>query len=205
MPMTNEPIFQSIFGADWLRLPAVMHKHYANRPFCRDRVTVEGSMNIEVSVLARLLAPFMRLTGALAPIAGKHVPVTVHFDSQIDNNGFGFNRIFHYPNQKPYHFRSNMVPIGGAEVIETMPSGIGWQCAFLFDGQRIIMAHRGYCLKLWGKSLPLPLEWILGKGYAEEEAIDDDRFRMHMHITHPIFGKVYAYSGTFTIKEMVLA
>ena len=202
--MQNQPIFMSVFGKQWKSLPAVMHKHYANRGYSSDRVTVDGKMKIEVSLFAKVISPFMRLTGALAPYAGENVPVTVHFDSEQNSNAFCFNRIFHYPNKPPYHFRSRMIPAGGNEVIEYMPAGIGWHAAYSFDGQKIVMKHLGYKIKAFGRMLSLPLEMVLGRGYAEEEAMSDDSFRMYMDIRHPLFGKVYAYSGEFKITEVTL-
>lgn len=178
-----------------------MHKHYANRGYTSDRVTVDGLMKVETSLLARLLAPLMRLTGALAPYAGENVPVTVHFDSEKESDAFCFDRIFHYPNRKPYHFRSRMLPCGDNEIIEFMPLGIGWHAAYSFDGHKILMKHLGYKFKAFGKTFPLPLEFVLGRGYAEEEAISENEFRMYMDIRHPLFGKVYAYSGEFRITR----
>lgn len=202
--MQNQPIFMSVFGKQWESLPDVMHKHYANRGYSSDRVTVDGIMKVEVSLFAKLISPFMRLTGALAPYAGENVPVTVHFDSEQNSNAFCFNRIFHYPNRPPYHFRSRMIPTGGNEVIEFMPAGIGWHAAYSFDDQKIVMKHLSYKIKAFGRMLSLPLELVLGRGYAEEEALSDDSFRMYMDIRHPLFGKVYAYSGEFKITEVTL-
>lgn len=202
--MQNQPIFKSVFAKQWESLPAVMHKHYANRGYTSDRVTVDGKVKIEISFFAKLISPFMRLTGALAPYAGNDVPVTVHFDSEKNSNVFCFNRIFNYPNRPPYHFRSRMIPAGGNEVIEYMPVAICWHAAYSFDGQKIVMTHLGYKIKAFGRMFSLPLELILGKGYAEEQAISNDSFRMYMDIRHPLFGKVYAYSGEFKITEVNL-
>jgi hypothetical protein len=194
----------SIFGKQWESLPAVMHKHYANRGRTSDRVRVDGFMKIEVSLFAKIISPFMRLTGALAPYAGENVPVTVYLDSEKNSNAFCLNRIFHYPNRPPYLFCSRMFPAGDNAIIEYMPSGIGWHAAYLFDGQQIELKHLGYKIKALGRVFSIPLELFIGKGYAKEEAINDDRFRMYMDIRHPLFGKVYAYSGEFTITEVNL-
>lgn len=180
-----------------------MHKHYANRPHSKDVVTVEGVMKVEVPIFAKLLTPLFRLAGALVPYAGENVPVTVHFRSEPDSAAYCFDRIFHFPGKQPYHFRSRMVPVGGNEVVEFMPIGIGWNASYHYDGHKVLIEHRGYKAKLFGKLVRLPLELLMGRGYAEEEAIGDDRFRMYMDIRHPLFGKVYAYSGEFIVKEVV--
>jgi len=200
----KQPIFQPIFAPQWEKLPAVLQMHYANRPYCSDRVTVEGIMKVEVSLLARLLSPLMRITGALAPYVGDNIPVIVHFESEPDSNAFCLNRIFHFPTRKPYHFHSRMIPAGGNELIEWMSSGIGWHASYAFEGDKVRMRHLGYKIRLFGNIFSLPLEIFLGKGYAEEEAISENSFRMYMDIRHRWFGKVYAYSGEFTISEVKL-
>jgi len=203
-PQDDIPIFKSVFGHQWQSLPSVMHKHYANRPYSNDVVTVEGKMQVEVSRFARLLSPLLRLAGALVPYAGKDIPVTVRFCSESDSNVFCFDRIFYFHGRAPYHFRSRMVPVKGGEVIEFMRIGIGWKARYRYDGRKVILEHRGYVVKFLGILLRLPLELLMGSGYAEEEAMSDDRFRMYMDIRHFLFGKVYAYMGVFTVTGMAV-
>lgn len=197
-------IFKDVFGNDWNRLPKVMQLHYANRAFSADRVTVEGVMDVELSFVAKVLAPLMSIFGILTPYGGKGVPVTVHFDSSPNDNTFGFNRKFKFPNNE-FIFKSKMVPQSGNEIIEFMKCGIGWHCEYLYDGRKVILKHKGYKLKLFGKLIPLPVSLIIGKGYAEEVAIDDETYKMYMDIQHPILGKIYSYQGVFKIKEVKLS
>jgi hypothetical protein len=198
--MSNEPIFKSIFGQDWDTLPPVMRKHYANRPYHDDRVTLEGSMKIESSVLGRLLTPFFRLAGTLVPYEGENIPTTVHLISTATSGVFQFDRCFHFAD-KPYHFFSYMQPIGGNELVEFMRFGLGWRVAYHWNGDKVILTHRGYVLKLFGVLMPLPLGLIMGKGYAEETPINDDEFSMMMEIVHPLWGKIYGYSGIFKVSK----
>jgi len=198
------PIFQSIFGEQWSQLPSVMQKHYANRPYCHDVVTVEGKMTIEVSFFMQLLSPLLRITGALVPYAGENIPVTVHFRSQKDSDAYCFDRIFYFHGKPPYHFCSQMRSVGNSEVVEFMRIGVGWRAWYSYDGRKVVMAHRGYAIKLFGKLVRLPLELLLGRCNAEEEALDDKHFRMYMDIRHPLWGKIYGYSGEFMVTEMVL-
>lgn len=202
--MSSEPIFKSIFAEQWKNLPPVMYKHYANRPYTRDLVTVKGTMKVELSLLARLLSPLLRITGALVPIAGKNIPVTVHFRSEPDTNRYVLDRIFHFPGKPPYRFHSCMMPLGGSEIIELMSMGIGWHASYRYEGGKILIEHHGYKIKLFRKLIRLPLEFLLGKGYAEEEALSEDRFKMYMDLRHPLFGKIYIYSGEFAVMEILL-
>mgnify|MGYP000194456811 CR=1 FL=1 len=201
----NKPIFQYIFGEQWQHLPQVMRKHYANRPYSKDVVTVKGVMKIEVSTYAKLLSPFLRIAGALVPYPGDNIPVTVRFYSEQDTDVYSFHRIFHFTDRPAYHFRSHMVHVGSNKIIEFMPIGIGWNASYRYDGQKVLIEHCGYKMKLFGYLIKLPLELLLGKGYAEEEALSDNRFRMYMDIKHPIFGKVYSYMGEFSVSEVALS
>ena len=198
-PAPTRPIFQSIFGADWARLPTVMKRHYAIRPASDDSITVEGQLDIEMITPVSLMA---RLTGLLVPYQGQAVPVTVTFSSDRDRTGFRFERVFDYPDKPRIRFRSVMEPVGGNELIEFMRFGLGWKAAYHWDGSKVILRHRGYVLRLFGRILPLPLEPILGRGHAEETPLSDDSFSMWTHTIHPLFGKTFGYRGRFRIAAM---
>lgn len=186
-------------------MPQVMHQHYANRPHTRDVVVVEGIMEVRASRLMQLFAPLLKWSGLLVPYQAKKVPTTVIFRSEPNSNAFCFDREFRFPGKAPYHFRSRMMPVGGNEVIEYMSLGIGWRAAYGFADGKVVLTHRGYVLRILGFHIPLPMHWLFGKGYAEEEATSETSFRMHMNICHPWFGEVYAYAGNFEVKEIVLA
>ena len=200
----HPPIFQPIFGESWNDLPPVMRKHYANRPFSHDVVTVEGMMSIRIAPAMRLLFPLLRLAGALVPYEGEDVPVTVHFRSEPDSDAFCFERVFYFPNRKPYVFRSRMRPQGGDEMVDFMRFGIGWRGGYAWEGGKVKMHHKGYAWRMLGVVMHLPFDWLLGRGEAEEEAIDEDTFRMEMTMTHPWFGEVYRYGGEFTVEHIAL-
>ncbi|MEM7020274.1 MAG: DUF4166 domain-containing protein [Pseudomonadota bacterium] len=97
-------------------------------------------------------------------------------------------------------FHSRMVQYQADEVIEIMPFNIGWRLSYGWENNKVTLKHRGYVLRLFGGFIPLPLAFLLGRGYAEETAIDDNTFTMSMHVMHPWWGKVYGYAGTFQIK-----
>jgi hypothetical protein len=198
----GEPIFRPIFGADWERLPPVMRDHYAVRAGSRDEVEVAGLMDVALAPVTRLMAPLLRATRTLVPMAGTGVPVTVRFSCGDGETAFRFDRIFCFPGRNPWHFRSRMVPVGGNEILEITASGLGWRAAYSFSEGKVRLEHRGYGVRRFGRLIPLPLTWIFGRASAEEVAIDDHSFRMRMEIRHPLFGLVYAYGGVFRVTEM---
>ena len=56
-------------------------------------------------------------------------------------------------------------------------------------------------MNIFGYFIPLPLTFLIGKGYAEEIATDNKTFDMITHITHPWWGKIYEYKGRFKVIE----
>jgi predicted DCC family thiol-disulfide oxidoreductase YuxK len=197
----ESPLFKPVFGDDWDRLPPVMHRHYANRPFHDDVVTVEGRLDVESSFVGRLLRPAFRWAKALVPHEGKGVPVTVHFVTDARSNAFRLERTFHFPGRAPYVFRSAMIPMRGNELVEMMGRGSGWRSAYKWDGRKVVLSHRGYVVRMFGLYIPVPLTLLIGSGYAEEAAIDDDTFSMWTEIRHPWWGKVFSYGGTFSVTK----
>jgi hypothetical protein len=41
----------------------------------------------------------------------------------------------------------------------------------------------------------------MGQGYAEEVPLDENTFSMMTEIRHFLWGKVYGYSGVFTVTQ----
>jgi hypothetical protein len=192
-------IFEPIFGDIWQSMPAVFHKHYAIRQNSQDSVMVEGKMLIKMSKVFKILAPIMKLAGLLVPYEGAF-ETKVIFTAEDDN--FHFNRIFTLPNNKTYHFCSTLMPQGGNLVYEKMNFGFIWASRFIYAEDKVQIIHESYRFNLFGKSIRLPLELMLGKGNAYEIAIDDDNFKMKMTIEHPIFGLIYGYEGQFKVSEI---
>jgi len=197
----KQPIFKSVFAESWDSMPPVMHKHYANTPYSDDVYVAEGTMNITFGWLGKLLSPIFKRLGVLVPYQGVYVATTVYFRSEKDSNNFIFDRVFNFPNQEPYNFYSTMTQVKGDEVIEYMKFGIGWKCSYIYEEGKVKLLHRGYVWEIFGLNIPVPISLLMGKGYAEEESVDEDSFNMIMTIKHPIWGKVYEYKGTFTMKE----
>lgn len=195
----HESIFKPIFGEGWNKLPPVMHKHYANRPYSTDFSIVEGKMDI---MCKWYLKPFFWFLGTVPPYNKKNVDVTLKFNSQPDNAAFCFDRAFHFKGRKPFHFRSFMTQMKENEVMERMNYGICWHSYYSWDGAKVTMRHKGYSWRVGGINIPLPITWLIGRGDADEWPIDDNTFDMCATIIHPLLGKVYEYKGQFKmVKE----
>ena len=61
------------------------------------------------------------------------------------------------------------------------------------------MTHQGYSFNLFGKFIPLPVTWLIGRGDAVEFAVDEHHFDMKVEINHFLFGLLYTYYGRFKV------
>lgn len=199
----SESIFAPIFRDQWERLPSVFQKHYANHPFTTDEAIVEGKMDITISKLMCCFTPFLKWFNVLVPYQGRDIPVTVRFCSKQDSSQLHLLRTFYFPNKNPYEFNSCMQVMGKEDVIERMKFGLGWRMRYFYDGTKVIMQHKHYVLKIMKWWVPLPLEIIMGKGYAEEEVIDANTYRVTMMMRHALLGELYRYEGNFTFTSLV--
>lgn len=199
--LKNEPTFKAVFGQSWHELPLVLRKHYANHPYTEEVTTFNGILDVTCKPPLLWMSPVMRLLGQIPAYNQAGVPVTVHFESETDSKAFSFNRVFHFSTGKPYHFHSRMYQIQADEVVEIMRFGFGWRMKYSWDGEKVILAHKGYAVQLMGHLIPLPITALLGKGYAEEYPIDDNTFDMNVSIVHPWFGKMYGYQGRFEVSN----
>lgn len=201
MSLTHNSFFKTIFAKQWDVMPNVLQRRYANATYSNDEVVVEGILDVHLSTWAKLLSPFLRICGALVPYADRNIPVTVRFNSELHSNAVWFNRTFNFANKSPYRFSSKWMPVKDETVIEFMRFGLGWKMRLHYDGKKVRMDHAGYIWQFGKYAIPLPFEFILGKGYATEEAISDDEFVMYFEILHPVFGKVFGYDGKFKLAQ----
>ena len=195
------PIFKSVFGLQWDQLPPVMQQHYGIRPYTNDQVIVDGVMDVVCYRPLSFAKPLYRLMGSIPLTTEYGVRCTVHFNSSPRNRRFGFVRHFWFVHRRFYRFRSNMLAIGGERVIEIMRFGFCWKMLYRWEDSRVKLIHDGYGLYWFGHLVSLPLTWLLGRGDAEERAVDDNHFAMKVVMMHPLFGIQYSYSGTFNITQ----
>jgi hypothetical protein len=196
----TQSIFQSVFNQQWESLPRVIKMRYANRPFSEDIVTVKGHLNVHFSNVMKFFMPILGLFKILVPYQGENIPVTVKLRSENNLPGVYFDRTFYFPGKKPYRFCSYMQHIKDNNIVEFIRFGVGlsMKCSY---NNKVLLEHNGYVWKIFGLVIPLPLSFIMGSFYAEEEPISDDSFHLLVRITHPLFGKIFEYNGILHISS----
>jgi len=194
------PIFKPVFGADWDKLPAVIKKHYANRPYSNDVTRAKGKMTITFSPIMKMMAPMLSFFKIFAPAPGKDISVEVDYLSSPQDARFVFDRRFYYPQlAKPFEFKTTLWHIKDNVIVDTLRFGVGLKFIYQFDGTKIKFIHNGYVLVLGKLRIPLPLTWLLGRGYGEETPVSDESFHFFLESVHPIFGRIIRYEGVFVL------
>lgn len=199
--MNNNVIFQKIFGEKWQLLPTVFKRHYAIRENSDDKIVAKGTISVDFSWLISLFRPIIASLHILPIKRAKDIPITVIFSCQNNPTAFCFNRIFYY-SDKPFTFNSKQIPIGGNKIIEiTMGSILGWKCSYDYINNEVVLKHHAYVMKLFSWYVRIPLELVMGKCHASEQAISDSAFQMKVQFTHFLFGFIYTYYGKFEIQK----
>lgn len=187
----NSPM-QLALGADWSSLPTALKAHY------RHGATVDtGQMDVDYPRFMQPYLSLLRLLGALVNQRGAGIPTVV--EKTVIGDRQVWRRTITYPNGRRIHFNSTWVHAGGNKMIEFVNPLLGLKMEAWREESRL--RYRGICfvLKLGKWHIPLP-EWLLGQTTIVEEAIDDTHFAMDFRLTHPLFGQVFRYSGTFAVE-----
>ncbi|MFT5703742.1 MAG: hypothetical protein ACI9TO_001120 [Rickettsiales bacterium] len=70
---------------------------------------------------------------------------------------------------------------------------------YVYEDNLVKLKHRGYVIRILGFNISAPASLLIGKGYAQERAISDDKFEIFVTITYPLWCKIYEYDGLFQI------
>jgi len=197
-------LFEQALGKDWQNVAPVVQKHYGLRPYSKDEIELEGIMSVYYSLAAFVLLAPARLFAGPVLLREDNIPVHVKNNAQPQSKAMHWHRSFKTASQtKPLLFHSCMEYAGGNEVIEYIGSNprfcMGIKMAIRQEQGAIIYESTGYLLKLGTLRLPLPGHMFLGRAWIEEKASDDQEIAMKFFIKHPLWGRIYSYSGTFSI------
>lgn len=192
-------LIEKIYGEDAHTIPIVLKKRYASTPYVNGKIILTGTMNVTLSKLFNFLSPILQFTGTLVPYSATNIPVTVNLISDERSDAIMMERHFYYQGKKPYIFSSCVMHIKNNLVIEEIKFGIVSKLIYSYKDNTIFMNHGGYALKLGSKLITLPLGIVFGRVTAYEKAISDIEFEMQVNLTHPLFGRIFQYDGTFKI------
>jgi hypothetical protein len=200
MMSATDPVFKQALQTRWDALAPIIQTHYGLTPFTKKSLLLKGSMeSVSHSMFANFLIPFTTLVGAFVPYRGKNIPVEVVNRSHRDKPGFYWQRTFFFESRKPFIFRSVMHRTGPQEITEYVRFGFGIRFKLREKNGGLIYHDKGYVWKGGKRSIPVPVNLLVGKAYIEEMPVSDTEFSMNMELTHPIYGQTFQYKGMFSI------
>ena len=202
MPNTSQPVIKKALGENWEQLATIVKRHYDITPGEDASMTIKGVMEeVYHSNIAKLFLLPGRIFGALVPYRGNNIPTEVRNWTTRDNASDMFwHRTLDFDN-KQVIFASRMEHIEGNEIIEHVRYGMGIRMGMSVDRGALVFRSKGYVLNSGLVRLPIPAWLILGDAEIIEQALSEDKFRIDFNMLHPLFGRTFAYSGTFYISE----
>lgn len=188
-------LMQLALGTDWDKLPDSLKAHYQ-----AERNVDIGHLDIE---FPRWMKPYLwllHLFGALSPRAGRGVSTRVEKNA-ISGRQY-WRRTITFSDGKTVEFDSFWIPSGGNRVIEFVNAVMGLEMAAGVVGNELHYDGVRYVLKFGRFIVGLP-EWlILGHTTIVERELSIGTFGMDFRLTHPLFGRIFRYSGVFVTQRL---
>jgi hypothetical protein len=188
-------LMQRVLGDDWEKLPSALKAHYHLGP----NVDI-GHLDIE---FPRWMKPYLwllHLFGALLTRSGRQVPTQV--EKEVVAGRVHWRRTMSFPDGATAWFDSFWVSSGGNQLIEFVNPVMGLEMAVHVEGDELRYEGVRYVLIFGRMVIGLP-EWlILGHTTIAERGLSARSFAMDFRLTHPLFGEVFRYAGTFVTKRL---
>lgn len=188
-------LMQQALGDDWEKLPDSLKAHYQPGP----NVDI-GHLDIEFPNWIKPYLHLLQLFGALLARSGKKLPTRVEKDVSADRQYW--RRTMTFPDGRLVHFNSFWVSASGAHLIEYVNSVMGLEMTAHMEGDELHYEGVRYVLKFGPIEIGVP-EWlVLGHTTIVERNLPPNAFAMDFRLTHPLFGQVFRYSGTFVTQRV---
>lgn len=186
---------QRALGRDWHRLPPALQAHH-----CAGPSTDTGAMDIDYP---GAMQPCLRLLGAIGALVsrrGRQVQTTV--EKRMDGARQHWRRTMRFEDGQVIRFNSLWEPSTPGRFIEYVNPCLGLEMQPSVVGEQLHYWGTRFVVRLGARLLTLP-QW-LGPGVTSiiEEAIDEHHFAMDFRMTHPWFGDLFRYAGTFEAGEV---
>ncbi len=203
MSNIKEPVIKQALGESWEELAEIVKQHYDITPGESSKMTIRGVMDeVYHSKIAKLFLLPGRIFGALVPYKGTDIPTEVrNWTSENNHKAMFWYRTLDFPNKPPLIFASRMEHITDDEIIEYVRYGMGIRMGMSVDDGALIFKSKGYVWKIAGITIPIPTWFILGDAEIIEKEISKNEFYIDFNMIHPLFGRTFSYSGTFSIAE----
>ena len=179
--------------ADWARLPETLRRRFTASHAPSRYV---ARMSFERSALGAVFAVLSKAFKAPLPLHRRQdVPVVV--DVRSEGEGVVWSRQF-----GPGTLVRSVKSAGpGGTVLERTDGGLGMLLDVTVDDGALVFTSRSFFLAIGRWRLPIP-EWLTpGRCRVEHRAVDAERFRFTLTMTHPLGGTTFRQTGLFTASE----
>lgn len=183
-------LMQQALGDAWELLAPSLQAHYL------PGTTLDvGHLDIEYPAFMQPVLSVLSRLGALVRRRGRAVQACV--EKSVVGEQQHWHRTLRYADGQTQRFDSIWELGPGGHVVEFVNPWLGLQMRpFVVEGELHYHGVR-FVAKVGRWTWPIP-EWLaLGHTTIVERALDEHHFAMDFRMTHPVFGQVFRYAGTF--------
>lgn len=188
-------LMQEALGRDWEKLPPSLKAHYQS-----DANVDVGHLDIEFPPWMKPYLWLLQRFGALLTRTGSGLPTRV--EKTVAGDRQYWRRTIRFPDGRDMRFDSVWVLARENRLIEFVNPVMGLEMLPRVEAGELRYEGVRYVLKFGRAIIGIP-EWlVLGHTTIVERQIRPDSFSMDFRLTHPLFGQVFRYSGTFVTQRI---
>ena len=178
-----------VHPADWARLPETLRARFAVQ---HEPARYAASMWFERSAIGAVFALLAMPFKAPLPLHNQ-VGLPVVVDVRPEGTGVVWSRQLGASGL----VRSVKSAGPAGTVIERTDGGLGMVLDISVDGPALVFTSRAFFLAVGRWRLPIPALLTPGRCRVEHRAIDADRFRFTLTMTHKLWGTTFRQTGLF--------
>jgi Domain of unknown function (DUF4166) len=203
-----QSLFRTVLGANFDRLAPALKLHYDVAP--GETVLVQGEMDCwNRFEWARPLIPFSPKNGRAVPVVVRNqtiLPKVVNLREDVPC--FEWHREFFYPSGTQLSYTLTQAdprnkPGCVLDMFNQPPNiGVTLHVEVSTDGRTLTQTARGAQYAIFGsRRVALPGLFNIHT-MAIERALDEVQVQTEVVISHPLFGRLFGYSGTLRVNRV---
>ena len=190
-------MMQHALGDDWDHLPPALQAHYS----FRDGVTVSaGYLDIDFPRGMKPVLYFLGWFGVLVHRRGRGVETRV--EKHLVGKQQFWHRTLRFADGQTFRFDTFWEAAANGHVVEYVNPILGLEMAVFVADRQLHYRSIRFIARFGSARLPIPLWLLLGNASIIEQAIDERRFSTDFRLTHPWFGELFRYAGTFEAEAL---
>ncbi|OYU44951.1 MAG: hypothetical protein CFE44_10125 [Burkholderiales bacterium PBB4] len=183
-------LMQRALGDTWHKLHPALQAHYT-----AGASVDAGHLCIDYPRWIQPVLSVLRSMGVLMHRRARNAATLV--EKTDDGARQVWRRTVRYPSGLVLRFNSHWVVTPQRHIIEFVNPVLGLEMAPWVDGDRLRYRGVRFVLQLGQWRIGIPEGLLLGHTTIDEVGLDDTHFAMDFRLTHPWFGQVFSYAGTF--------